>query len=226
MKIVFLGDSLTWGGYGGNFVAELAKLLPEHEIVNAGIGGNTVLNLLNRVDDVLAEDDPDGIFVMVGGNDAISYSQPATRRYYEQVQKVPGGIVTPEQFAQAYRDLLTRIQLAQVLAWVGLEPSEYNPETVAAVRQYNALAREAARALNIPVLDLMAHFPPQNVQPRPPLNQADINLIGKRSSSDWEDYETEQRRGGYSFTFDGLHLTPQSAKQLAKIIADSLKPYL
>ncbi|MEO8607522.1 MAG: SGNH/GDSL hydrolase family protein [Chloroflexota bacterium] len=225
MKIVFLGDSLTWGGYGGNFVAELAKLLPQHEIVNAGIGGNTVLNLLNRVDDVLA-DEPDGIFVMVGGNDAISSSQPATRRYYEQVQKVPGGIVTPEQFAQTYRDLLTRIQLAHVLAGVGLEPSEYNPETIAAVRQYNALAREAASAFNIPVLDLMTHFPPQNIQPRPPLNQADINLIGKRSSSGWNDYETEQKRGGYTFTFDGLHLMPQSASQLAQIIADFLKPYL
>jgi lysophospholipase L1-like esterase len=225
MKLVFLGDSLTWGGYGGNFVAELAKLLPEHEIINAGIGGNTVLNLLNRVDDILA-DEPDGIFVMVGGNDAISSSQPATRRYYEQVQKVPDGIVSPEQFTQAYRDLLTRIQLAHVLAWVGLEPSEYNPEVVAAVQQYNALANEAASAFNITVLDLMANFPPQNIQPRPPLNQADINLIGKRSSSGWDDYEAEQKRGGYSFTFDGLHLMPESAKHMAQIIADFLKPYL
>jgi lysophospholipase L1-like esterase len=225
MKIVFLGDSLTWGGYGGNFVAEIATLLPDHEIVNAGIGGNTVLNLLNRVDEVLS-DKPDGIFVIVGGNDAISSSQPATRRYYEQVQKVPFGVVTPEQFAQAYRDLLTKIQLAHVLAWVGLEPSEYNPETVAAVQEYNALASEAAKAVNIPALDLMAQFPPRNVQSRPPLNQADINLIGKRASSGWDDYEAEQQRGGYSFTFDGLHLTPDSAKRMAQIIADFLQPYL
>lgn len=225
MKIVFLGDSLTWGGYGGDFVAELAALLPENEIINAGIGGNTVLNLLNRVDDVL-ESGPDGIFVMVGGNDAISSSQPATRRYYEQVQKVPGGIVSPEQFAQTYRDLLTKIQLAHVLAWVGLEPTEYNPETVEAVQQYNALANEAAKAVNIPVLDLTAHFPPKNVQPRPPLDQAAINLIGKRSSSGWNDYETEQKHGGFSFTFDGLHLMPESAKEMAEIIADFLKPYL
>jgi lysophospholipase L1-like esterase len=225
MKIVFLGDSLTWGGYGGNFVADLAKLLPEHQLINSGIGGNTVLNLLNRLDGILNEN-PDGIFVMVGGNDAISYSQPATHRYYEQVQKVPGGIVSHEQFAQAYRDLLTKIQLAHVLAWVGLEPSEYNPEVVAAVSQYNTLASEVAKALNIAVLDLMKSFPPQNIQPRPPLNQADINLIGKRSSSGWSDYETEQQRGGYNFTFDGLHLMPESAKQMAQVVADFLKPYL
>jgi len=220
MKIVFFGDSLTWGRYGGDFVAEVARLLPTHAIINAGQAGNTVINLLNRLEDVLAEE-PDGIFVMIGGNDAISYSQPGTRRYYEQVQKVPGGVVSPAQFVQSYRDLLTCIQLAHVLAWVGLAPSEYNPETLAAVRQYNALARETANSLNIPVLDLMKHFPPRPDLPnRPPLAQADINLIGKRASSGWADYETERQRSGYTFTFDGLHLTPEAAKQMAAYVVN------
>jgi len=222
VKIVFLGDSLTWGKYGGDVVAEVAQRLPQHTIINAGIGGSTVLNLLNRLDPVLA-DDPDGTFVMVGGNDAISASQPETRRYYQQVQKVPGGIVTPGQFAQTYRDLLTRIQLAHVLAWVGLEPSEYNPETFAAFQQYNALAREAAESLNIPIFDLMAHFAPGNVQPRPPLTQVEINLIGKRASSGWSDYEAERQRGGYTFTFDGLHLTPAAAATAAEWITTFLE---
>ncbi len=29
MRLVFLGDSLTWGGYGGNFVDKVAGLLPQ-----------------------------------------------------------------------------------------------------------------------------------------------------------------------------------------------------
>ncbi len=222
MKLIFLGDSLTWGGYGGDLVAEVAVLLPEHTIVNEGVGGNTVLNLLERLDDVLAQD-PDGIFIMVGGNDAISYSQPATRRYYEQVQHVPDGCVRPEQFAQGYRDLLTRIQVAHVLAWVGLEPAEYNPETVAAMRQYNDLARDTARSLNVPVMDLMERLPPGNVPARPALSQAEINLIGKRVNLGWSDYEAEQQRGGYHFTFDGLHLTPDIARLVARWIVEFLE---
>ncbi len=225
MKIIFLGDSLTWGRYGGDFVAEVAKRLPQHEIINAGESGSTVLNLAQRLDDLL-EQSPDGMFVMVGGNDAISYSQPETRRYYEQVQKVPGGAVTPEMYIQTYRDLLTTLQAHHVLTWVGLAPLEHNPAVVETLAQYNQLAREAAEALNLPVLDLTAHFPaPQPVPERPPLDQATINLIGKRVREGWTAYEAARERGGYTFTFDGLHLTPEAAVKAGEIVADFLSQY-
>lgn len=222
MKIIFLGDSLTWGQYGGGFVAEVARRLPAHEIINAGEGGNTIINLRRRLDAVL-DQAPDAVFVMGGGNDAISHSQPDTRRYYEQVQKIPGGVVTPEQFAQTYRDLLTQLHLHHVLAWVGLPPIEYNPATVNALREYNQLAREAAQVQGVAVLDLMARFPaPDPLPDRPPLDQQVINLIGRRTREGWADYETERERGGFTFTFDGLHITPQAAPQVAAHVVDFL----
>lgn len=221
MKIVFLGDSLTWGGYGGNFVAEVARGLPDHTIVNAGEGGNTVINLLRRLDDVL-NDEPDGIFVMVGGNDAISHVQPATRPYYEQVQKIPGGEVTPAQFAQTYRELLTRLQMAHMLTWVGLPPAEQNPEVVSALRDYNALAADIARSFNIDTLDLFTAFVPTEIPARAPLDVATINLIGKRIRDKWSNFAAEQQKGGYTFTFDGLHLTPESAVKVAARVVEFL----
>ncbi len=224
MKLVFLGNSLVAGSYGGNFVDGVAARLPEHTIVNAGQAGNTIINLLNRLDRVL-EQRPDGIFVICGGNDAISYSQPETRKYYRRVQKIPDGVVAPDVFARHYRDLLTRIQLAHIQAWVGLSPIEYNPGVVTALKQYNELARDAANSLNIPVLDLMAHFAAGDIPQRPPLNQAYINLIGQREKSGWSDYEAEQKRGGYTFSFDGLHLTPEAADHVAQLIVEFLKQY-
>jgi lysophospholipase L1-like esterase len=160
---------------------------------------------------------------MVGGNDAISNSQPGTRQYYRQVQKIEDGVVTPEQFAQAYRELLSRLQLAHTLVWVGLTPSEYNPAVVAAVRQYNDLAREAARSFNIPVLDLMAEFDPDSVPERPPLDMSYILTIGQREKSGWNDYANAQAQGGFSFTFDGLHFTLESAARAARLIADFIQ---
>lgn len=221
MKLAFLGDSLTWGGYGGNFVDEMARRLPTYTIVNAGVGGNTILNLLNRLD-VVMEQQPDGIFVMVGGNDAISYCQPATRRYYERTQNIPGGLVTPQQFAQSYRDLLTRVHLNHMLAWVGLPPCEYSPLVVATLGQYNELAREAAQSLNVPVLDFAARFGNGSRLQHPPLDQAAINLIGTRTRSGWNDYEAERRKGGFTFTFDGFHLTPESAQRMSQWIIEFL----
>lgn len=221
MRIVFLGDSLTWGGYGGNFVAEIQRRCPAHNIINEGHGGNTVLNLLRRIEGVLAQE-PDGIFVMIGGNDALSYAQPATRPYYEQVQNVPQGIVTPAQFEQAYRQLLTTIQLNHTLAWVGLPPVEYNPTVVAAFQQYNDMARNVARALNIETLDLMARFLPERIEERPALTLKNINLVGRRTRSAWSDYEHDRQAGNFTFTFDGLHLMPDTAVEVAVIVIDFL----
>jgi lysophospholipase L1-like esterase len=222
MKIVFLGDSLIWGQYGGNFVAEIAARKPEHTLINAGQVGNTILNLLQRLDDVLALE-PDGIFIAVGGNDAISYSQPATRPYYRQVQGVPNGIVTPDLFVRSYRDLLTRVQLAHVLAWVALEPAEYNPEVVTAVREFNGLAKATAESFSIPVLNLMTRLTPVHIPQRPPLTLNDINRIGQRIASGWADYEAERQREGYSFSFDGLHLTPETARHVAEWVIEFLR---
>lgn len=219
MKIVFLGDSLTWVGYGGSYFEELVKLLPEHELINAGVGGNTVVNLLRRADEDVLAHEPDAVFVMVGGNDAVSYSQPKTRSYYRQAMALEDGMVTPEQFEQAYRDLLTKLQLAHAVVWIGLEPNEYNPTTVDALRDYNARVKQIARSFNVPVLDLMEAFPPVDVPERSPLGIEFILTIGAREKRGWTDYESARAAGNFTFTFDGLHLTPETAKQVAQLIA-------
>lgn len=72
-KIVFFGDSITQADPGYvSFIADmLGSLYPELnvEVINKGIGGNTVRNLLDRVqDDVIAEG-PDWVSVSIGIND-------------------------------------------------------------------------------------------------------------------------------------------------------------
>ncbi|MBK8021692.1 MAG: hypothetical protein IPK19_09740 [Chloroflexi bacterium] len=223
MKIVCLGDSLTWGGYGGNYVDALRRLMPEHEFVNAGVGGNTVINLLRRLDDDVLVHEPDAVLIMVGGNDAISYSQPKTRSYYRQGQDIAETFVSPEAFQAGYRDLLTRLQAAHVLTWVALEPNEYSPTTVAALSEYNALAKDAARPLNVPVLDLMEALPPDGVAERPDLDIGYILTIGGREKRGWDDYEGARAAGGYTWSFDGLHPTHEGAQQIAEALADFIR---
>ena len=207
----------------GSAIRELVRLMPEHEWINAGVGGSTVINLLRRVDDDVLSQQPDAVFLMVGGNDAISYSQPKTRSYYRQKHAILEGVVTPEQFETAYRELLTKLQLAHVIVWIGLEPCEYNPTVVEAFRDYNARVKLIARAFNLPVLDLMESFPPGALPDRPPLGIEYILTIGAREKRGWNAYEQAQKEGGYQFTFDGLHLTPETATKVAELIAAFIK---
>ena len=226
MKIVFLGDSLTWGGYGGNFVTEVAKQMPEHNIINEGIGGDTVVNLLRRVEEVIETHKPDAMFVMVGGNDATSYTMPATRNYYRKAKNLENGMVSPEEFETNYRELLNQIQLQHVLPLIGIAPTEYNKELVKAKQSYNAIARTLAEKMNIPLLDLDTPFTPAEPIEREAPNLKFIQEIGERASSGWNDFETERQKWGYSFTFDGMHLLPQTAIKFTDLIVPFLKKHV
>lgn len=219
MRIVFFGDSLTWGGYGGSYFDALARYLPGVDRINAGAGGDTVINLLRRLDEDVIAQQPDAVFVMVGGNDAISYSQPNTRPYYRQSKALPDGFIAPEMFEQTYRELLIRLQLEHIQVWMGLPPIEYNADVVAALEAFNARASGVARTLAIPTLDLMAEFRPAAIPDREPLGLGDILLIGRRIAEGWQDYSSAQTAGGFTFTFDGLHLLPEAAERAAAKIA-------
>ena len=226
MRLVFLGDSLTWGGYGGNFVAHVAQQMPDHTIINAGVGGDTVVNLLRRLDDVLETHEPDALFVMVGGNDATSYAMPATRGYYRKAKALENGMVTPDEFERTYRDLLIELQANLVQSFVGIAPTEYSRELVEARADYNQRARAVASALNIPYLDLDTLYTPAQPIERQPVNIAFIQQIGDRSQSDWADYERERSQWGYTYTFDGMHLLPNTAEDFAKHIVSFLKDHI
>lgn len=226
MRIVFLGDSLTWGGYGGNFVKVVAEQLPDHEIINAGEGGDTVVNLYRRLDNVLEAHNPDAMFVMVGGNDANSYAMPQTRAYYKKAKSLVDGMVTPQQFEETYRKLVYHLQLNYVHTVIGLAPAEYSREVIEAKHDYNLRARRVAESLNIPVLDLDALFTPENPIEREPISLAFIQQIGSNWNSGWDKFEEERAKWGYTYSFDGLHIMPETAPGFAGYIVPFLKEHL
>jgi lysophospholipase L1-like esterase len=190
------------------------------------VAGDTVINLLGRVDEVIAAHSPDAMFVMVGGNDAVSYLYPAVRPYYQSTKKIEGGMVTPDAFTTAYRELLQQIQVQFVQPLVGLAPTEYSLELVQLRDIYHTRTREVAQSLNIPMLDLAAEFTPHTPIQREAVNLAFIRQIGERSRHGWHDYETERQQWGYTYTFDGMHLTPAAAEQFAAKIVPFLRDQL
>ncbi|MCA9885329.1 MAG: hypothetical protein KC708_20265 [Anaerolineae bacterium] len=227
MRIIFLGDSLTWGGYGGNFVDVIAQLMPEHDIINAGVGGDTAINIERRLEDEIEKHQPDAAYVMVGGNDAVSFTMPKTRNYYKHAKKIkPDGIVTPEQHAQAIHTILLGLLGQRILTGLGVSPTEYNVELARARQQYALAAKKVADELRVPVLDLFDEFAPKNPIEREPVDMSFIQTIGQRSESGWNDYEKERQQWGYTYTFDGMHLMPATAQLYGERIAVFLREHV
>ncbi|BAP80896.1 hypothetical protein MT1_3721 [Pseudomonas sp. MT-1] len=102
-KIVALGDSWVAGYLEGSIQREpltnqLAAELPNATIINAGVGGNTVQDLLARFDTDVAPHNPDYVVINTGTNDA---ANPASGTFF------PNAV---DFFQKTYAELLGRIQ--------------------------------------------------------------------------------------------------------------------
>ncbi len=224
MKIVFFGDSLTQGTLGVNYVDKVAALLRGHHFLNEGVNGDTSLNLYRRVEQDVIAHKPDGVLIMVGINDAISHSEPGSRLYYRLVKRIAGGQISPLAFRENMRSVLTRLALEPGRIWVVLPPLEYSPAAVRTLRQMNHMTREICTELHIPILDLMAKMTPPEIPQRLPLNFANElqqNLI--RVLTPNKPYERWREAGGYSYSFDGVHLAEGGAQTAAQEITRFLR---
>jgi lysophospholipase L1-like esterase len=221
MKIVFFGDSLTEATIGVSFVDKVAAAMPGHRFINEGVNGDTSLNLLRRVDNDVLKHKPDGVFVMIGVNDAVSYVEPVSRPYYRFVKRIPRGQSAPISFRENMRAIFNKLLYAQVNIWVALPPVEYRPEVVSALRLMNDHAAEVCKELQIPTLDLLSRLVPAVVPARPQMGigQYQENLLTVLGV---KRYDQRRAAGGYAYSFDGVHLTNEGANR----IADAVVPFL
>lgn len=109
-KVLFVGDSITDCGrmfenrpLGDGYVSLVRDLIsakyPGHQLqlVNRGVSGDTVIDLMNRWSDDVIAHQPDWISVKVGINDAIRWER-----------RDPERAVSPEEYQQRYNRLLAR----------------------------------------------------------------------------------------------------------------------
>jgi lysophospholipase L1-like esterase len=113
-RIVFIGDSITdcgrrhegsmplGNGYVKFFSDLLISSLPENkiEVINKGIGGNTILDLQQRWEDDLISKQPHWVSILIGINDV--------HRVLRQGESWLE--FTPENFKKRYEEIMKRIQ--------------------------------------------------------------------------------------------------------------------
>jgi len=88
--VVFMGDSITHGKIGVNYVEMIKErfLSESIEFINAGKNSELTWNLLQRVDKVI-QCDPDIVTILVGTNDANASMSEKTMKSYVKRMKLP-----------------------------------------------------------------------------------------------------------------------------------------
>jgi len=108
--VICLGDSLTRGNAGFDYVEGLARRLEPsgYTVMNAGVNGELAWNLLQRVDDLVVAE-PAWVIVWVGTNDARACEDQAEAAQYVRRMKLPQ---TPDLdfFRDNYARLLDRLE--------------------------------------------------------------------------------------------------------------------
>jgi lysophospholipase L1-like esterase len=226
--LICFGDSLTEGVIGTSYVDILRAELPAAiRVINAGINGDTTINLLRRFERDVVPYRPDLVVILVGLNDlTTAYGWPSNRAYYRFIKRVPIAL-TPILFVRAYQRLIvelrrnTHARLALcTLTTVG-ERLDNPFQTY--IDAYSTAIRALAAREHLPLIDLRSAFraalaedprdgPPYYIW-TPLLDAAAIRLRGRS-------YAELGARRGYRLLCDGAHL----AEAGAALVAETMLP--
>ncbi len=242
LRIVFFGDSLTEGTHGASYLAVLRRMLDETpgmagvELVNAGVGGDTVANLRRRLALDVTPYHPAWVVVFIGTNDCTTWlangsvAQRAIfrrrRRYFAQEKGVTWAI-TPRRYEASLRALVTELRdhtRARIALCapppVGVEPYALRWRMMT---RYARVVRRVAAATDCDLIDLHARWSAvAKGLPRRSAQQRWCGLLGELRGDGDADIERLARERGYLLTFDGVHFSARGAALAADVMRDWL----
>jgi len=155
-KIVFFGDSITnYGARPGGYIAHIIHLLKEadieykYELTGAGADGNTVIDLIRRIDNDILSKGADIVIIFIGINDVW--------------HQLTGGGTDKETFQNAYAaiiDKLKTVAIEVVLCTPTVigEKTDFTNEQDADLEIYSEIVRNLAFKYDLPLIDLRKAF--------------------------------------------------------------------
>lgn len=172
-------------------------------VINAGHGGDNTRNLLARVDRDVISAKPSLVILLVGGNDFLNSKNAVPEAQYrsnllELVTRIKAGgaAVVQLTMSPACDDYLIARHSREYYGSRG--PS-------GAIRRLNEIITEVARETETPLIDL----------------HAAVEAVGGAS----EKKESLIRNRANSNSEDGIHLTPEGYRLMAKTIFQFLKEH-
>ena len=228
MKIVVIGDSLTWGKPGAGYVHILERKLPGDAVINLGKGGDSTAGLLHRIKEGCLPQNIDILVLEIGTNDVFVDVSPA----YPLVRTMLGQPWAKDRhaFEALYQEVLAQShqKAKRIIAvpplLIGEDPeSKWNREL--GVRE--KIIRELTSGYeNIVCLDVRKLFidtlkdvNPSHYIVRNPFTVLCDGLFLK----DVDAVDNKAKRRGLHYTLDGVHLNSRGAHLLADAIANTIR---
>jgi lysophospholipase L1-like esterase len=226
--VVCLGDSITQGGLGADWVGQLRQRLDGAFVVNAGTGGAVTWDLRQRLDEV-ARCRPAAIVLLVGSNDAVGTLGGGWTSFYEKGRpQAPSEAWFAEQYDALVKEL---VALPARLVCLTLPPLGEEPSSTAEgiVRRNNEAIRKVASDHGADLLDLHAATLGLQTEdgsaPGAPFLSGipkfmtwalGSNLRHHLLGQSWDDIA---RRRGLSLTTDTIHPNDRSAAAMVDLVA-------
>ena len=150
--IACIGDSLTHGNIGQSWVEYLRKEFPDDIFLNEGINGNTVWQVLQRLDPILKLK-PDIVILMIGSNDAMgSFDKKSGIRYMRNnnLPEVP----TFDKYKEHFSELIERLNEVPKIGLCTIPPIGENQDSMINkhVKKFNDYIKSSINQKNIELL--------------------------------------------------------------------------
>jgi len=227
--LLCLGDSITHGALGGNWVASLrARLAGEGRLVaNGGINGQQVWNIAQRLDPAL-ECQPDMAVLLIGTNDVMAAQRPDRAALYAKQNRLPRMPDLDWSIAQlaALIPRLTAAVPRVALCTIPPLGDDDEHEITALVARYNEAVREQAARHGCVLMDVHGAVLPLLGPARRPYAGAPrdmFSLIGRTAAAHYllgRSWDAIARSMGFGATVDGIHLSDRAAARVHDLVAD------
>lgn len=235
MRVLIVGDSITEGKLGQSYIPGLLERLPGLEIVNLGLGGDTVFGMKKRAMKYLKRDSRFDVVVIVGGhNDVIL---PAFERMSFSYRMVARAMISrgslpfedKKIFYNCYEtliDMIMRLCSAKiVLTTLSCINENLQAETNLVRAQLNEVIRELATRHNFQLAAVGEAFDRQLVEGKDYFMDrvGTTFLLDSYSSKIDGALDRLSKKRGLRLTIDGVHLNSAGAAIYSEVIAETLR---
>ncbi len=234
--VVFMGDSLTHGRIGVNYVDLIEDQLKgkDIEFINAGKNSELAWNLLQRVEDVI-DCDPDVVTILVGTNDANASMVRSTWNDYVKRMKLPR-----EPDIDWFRDSLTSLvdklktATSARIALISIPTigEDSNDPAFSTSSRYSKIVYDVAEETGVvylPLHEMMAEHLQGRTTSAAYTFEKYFGGILKGIISHYllrKKWDSIAKTSGFSLHVDYLHLNSAGAKMVADLVVEFLKSTL